>query len=104
VRRRREHRVWDAAPLEVAPVCLPRASCQLADPRAQRLVAHDDELPGLAVLGARCVRRRLEHPLDDRVVDGLVRERAMRAQRAHDVEEARLGHGVALAISANVFT
>ena len=51
---------------ERAAVRFPRPAGEVADRGARVGVADDDELPRLAVLGARCVRRGVEERRDRR--------------------------------------
>ena len=66
-------------------------------------VAHDHELPRLAVLGARCMGRRVEDLRDLGVGNGSVGERAARALAGDDREQV-VGHADDAPTRANEFT
>src|SRR5437899_869416 len=66
---------------------LPCPAGQLTDRGAGLGIAHDDELPRLAVLRARCVGRCFEELRELGVVHLDVAERATRALAVHNLEE-----------------
>src|SRR5262249_55082074 len=63
---------------EGASVRFPRPPRDLADSGTDRRVTNDDELPRLAILGARRERRRGQHSSDERIVDVVAREPPVR--------------------------
>ena len=91
-RRRAGRRGRDAAPR--APGRRPATARAVSSPIvARRRVAHDDEDEGLAVLGARRVRRRGQDAGDRLVVHVVGEERPRRPLGEHHLEEVGIGVG-----------
>ena len=86
-----EERLGQASLGVRATTALPGPPVELTDGRPATRVADDHEDPRLAVLGARCERRRLEDPFDDVVGQVIGSEGPAGAVAQDDVEE--VGHG-----------